>query len=354
MAGTSHLRQVFDKFDVDKSGAVSTEEMTKMCRNLRLELSAAQIRALMNEADPDGSGQIEFGEFQKVLQKQLQAGKGGLAEVVKGGGDAFGWLNPLSWFGAEPPPPSPPPPQKGKASKGATSSVGVLTQTPKGAKGAGTTPKGAGKGGGKGTSATPKRAPKASPKGAGASSASRPGSPGKRGGSGGAGGGSSRRSAAAGSPLPAAVSASATSLEVRSPGDHRRSPPRKKKTQEAVQQANRQQAVRIREEHDQARAFLQTQQDQLHAVGLSRVLKGHQQASELVESLEQMKQRKRLMVRRAYRSPAATPRPGCARLCPAVPGCAGLCRAVPGCAGLCRRLRRKAPRASRAPHARTC
>lgn len=53
------LRMIFDKFDEDKSGAVSTGEMTKMVQELGLSLSDDEIAKLMQEADPDASGQIE-------------------------------------------------------------------------------------------------------------------------------------------------------------------------------------------------------------------------------------------------------------------------------------------------------
>lgn len=91
------LRTIFDKFDEDKSGAVSTYEMTKMVKELGLNLSPAEVGNLMKEADPDGSGQIEFEEFVTVMRSQLDKG-GGLASVVSAAGNFFGWANPLSWF----------------------------------------------------------------------------------------------------------------------------------------------------------------------------------------------------------------------------------------------------------------
>ena len=66
------LRAVFDKFDVDGSGSVSAKEITKMVRNLRLDMTAPQIEQLVKDADPDGSGEICFEEFKYVLQKQLK------------------------------------------------------------------------------------------------------------------------------------------------------------------------------------------------------------------------------------------------------------------------------------------
>ncbi len=95
------LREVFDKFDVDGSGAVSTEEMKSMVKMLKLDLSDASIKKMMADADPDGSGEISFEEFVTVVKKQSESGGGdGLASVVAEAGSAFGWLNPLNWFAA--------------------------------------------------------------------------------------------------------------------------------------------------------------------------------------------------------------------------------------------------------------
>lgn len=96
---------VFDKFDTDKSGAVSASEMADMFKLLKIDCPPSKLKQLMVEADPDGSGYIEFEEFKTVLQKQLKEGGGALAGVVTEAGASFGWLNPLSWFGGEEPAP---------------------------------------------------------------------------------------------------------------------------------------------------------------------------------------------------------------------------------------------------------
>ena len=78
---TSQLRMVFDKFDTDKSGAVSASEMADMFKLLKIDCPPSKLKQLMVEADPDGSGYIEFEEFKTVLQKQLKEGGGALAGV---------------------------------------------------------------------------------------------------------------------------------------------------------------------------------------------------------------------------------------------------------------------------------
>ena len=77
--------------------------MTAMVKSLNLNLSPQKVRGLMEEADPDKSGQIEYDEFVTVLKKQLEGGSGELAVIVTEASSQFGWLNPLSWFGPSEP-----------------------------------------------------------------------------------------------------------------------------------------------------------------------------------------------------------------------------------------------------------
>jgi Ca2+-binding EF-hand superfamily protein len=57
------LRPVFDKFDTDASGFISTPEMKAMCKELQMELTPEQMQTMMVEADPDRSGEVDFDEF---------------------------------------------------------------------------------------------------------------------------------------------------------------------------------------------------------------------------------------------------------------------------------------------------
>ena len=88
------LKEIFDKFDADGSGAVSTVEMGRMIKMLDLQMTSEEIVGLMVDADPDGSGEIDFEEFVLVLKEQIAAGKGGgLAKVVNQAGGFFNFLN---------------------------------------------------------------------------------------------------------------------------------------------------------------------------------------------------------------------------------------------------------------------
>lgn len=107
------LRPLFDKFDVDSSGSISTSEMTGILSKLKIKMTARQIETMMKEADPDGSGEIEFEEFVTVLKKQMEVG-GQLATVVEEASSLLGFLNPFNWFKSKEPEPhkEPNPPTK--------------------------------------------------------------------------------------------------------------------------------------------------------------------------------------------------------------------------------------------------
>ena len=96
----SKLREIFNKFDSDGSGSVSTAEMSAMVQMLKLKMTPASIAKMMKAADTDGSGEMDLDEFVTAIRKQMKdSGSDGLASVVTEVGNHFGWLNPLSWFG---------------------------------------------------------------------------------------------------------------------------------------------------------------------------------------------------------------------------------------------------------------
>lgn len=76
------LRPLFDQFDEDGSGSISTDEVGKMTKSLGVDMTPDQLRDLMLEADPDGSGEIEFEELVAVLKKQMKEGSGGAMAAI--------------------------------------------------------------------------------------------------------------------------------------------------------------------------------------------------------------------------------------------------------------------------------
>lgn len=57
------LRAVFTHFDADNSGSIDIEELETVFEAMGQKLSQAELQALMDQVDDDGSGEIEFDEF---------------------------------------------------------------------------------------------------------------------------------------------------------------------------------------------------------------------------------------------------------------------------------------------------
>jgi Ca2+-binding EF-hand superfamily protein len=60
---------LFNKFDVDGSGEISTLELSQILRNLGYPTSVDVLQGLVTEVDVDGSGEIDIGELLKLLRK---------------------------------------------------------------------------------------------------------------------------------------------------------------------------------------------------------------------------------------------------------------------------------------------
>ena len=71
--GGASARKIFDRFDVDGSGSIDSNEMGRMLRSLKIEVTADELAVLMSDADPDQSGEIDFQEFVAVVNAQAAA-----------------------------------------------------------------------------------------------------------------------------------------------------------------------------------------------------------------------------------------------------------------------------------------
>jgi len=89
-------KQVFSKFDVDGSGLVSIDELKSMLKQLGIEKSDAEVEDIMKEADPDGSGEIDFDEFCHIMQNEAFGDFGAIVNAAVT--SFFKNLNPLNWF----------------------------------------------------------------------------------------------------------------------------------------------------------------------------------------------------------------------------------------------------------------
>jgi len=117
------VQRIFDKFDSDQSGSISTHELERIVAELNLHMTKAQVEKMMKEADPDGSGEIDRAEFEAALRSQASQSSD-LGTVFSQAESLFGWLNPGSWFGKQASDPS-----AGRANRASKKST-VATTTP--------------------------------------------------------------------------------------------------------------------------------------------------------------------------------------------------------------------------------
>ena len=61
------IKEAFDQFDADGSGAISAEEIKKVCEALGVDASNKEVETLINEADADGDGKIQYSEFKSAI-----------------------------------------------------------------------------------------------------------------------------------------------------------------------------------------------------------------------------------------------------------------------------------------------
>jgi hypothetical protein len=76
-------RTLFGLLDKDNSGFLDKEEVKKLCKEMGRRLGAQQLDDAMAEMDADGSGKVEFEEFEQWWGQQKGGGGGGGG----GGGD---------------------------------------------------------------------------------------------------------------------------------------------------------------------------------------------------------------------------------------------------------------------------
>ena len=54
------MREAFDSFDTDRSGHISTNELSDMLKKCEISVSAAELPKVMRDLDLDGSGQVSL------------------------------------------------------------------------------------------------------------------------------------------------------------------------------------------------------------------------------------------------------------------------------------------------------
>jgi len=61
------FKDVFNLFDKDQSGSISTAELGEVMRSLGQNPTEAELQDMVNEVDTDHSGSIEFQEFMAMM-----------------------------------------------------------------------------------------------------------------------------------------------------------------------------------------------------------------------------------------------------------------------------------------------
>ena len=61
------LWEVFQVFDADASGAISSEELVQVMRSLGQSPNETELRDMIEEVDLDKSGSIDFEEFKRLM-----------------------------------------------------------------------------------------------------------------------------------------------------------------------------------------------------------------------------------------------------------------------------------------------
>ena len=67
------IREAFNLFDTDKSGAIDYRELKAAMRALGFETKKEEMKRIIDEIDADGSGEIEFPEFMQMMTGKMGA-----------------------------------------------------------------------------------------------------------------------------------------------------------------------------------------------------------------------------------------------------------------------------------------
>ena len=65
------IKEAFDLFDTDKTGTIDYHELKVAMRALGFDVKKQEVLGLMREYDHEGSGQIEYQDFQLIMNQKI-------------------------------------------------------------------------------------------------------------------------------------------------------------------------------------------------------------------------------------------------------------------------------------------
>merc|ERR1712070_661038 len=65
------IREAFNLFDADNSGAIDVRELKAAMRALGFEVKKEELKKMISDIDNDGNGTIEFGEFLQMVTGKM-------------------------------------------------------------------------------------------------------------------------------------------------------------------------------------------------------------------------------------------------------------------------------------------
>merc|ERR1719162_2044338 len=65
------IREAFNLFDGDQSGAIDVRELKAAMRALGFEVKNEELKKMVADVDGDGNGTIEFGEFLEMMTGKM-------------------------------------------------------------------------------------------------------------------------------------------------------------------------------------------------------------------------------------------------------------------------------------------
>lgn len=66
------MRKEFEKMDVDKDGKLNKSDIEQLVHSDTININKIDIQKMIDEADLDGDGNIDYGEFLVLLRERTK------------------------------------------------------------------------------------------------------------------------------------------------------------------------------------------------------------------------------------------------------------------------------------------